>query len=131
MQSVRDILDIIKLKGHNVQEISRKTGIKADKIYKWLEGKGTPRHEDGEKIKEWANNNLEKIPKKRYEKNEDLTIVNERDAEYRRISREDKLLDLVKSQQESILLLSRQVDTMQKKISSLEGDGMGNVRHSG
>lgn len=44
--------------------MSKETGISAYKIYKWLDGKGNPKHEDAQKLEEWLSPNLEESPQK-------------------------------------------------------------------
>lgn len=42
--------------------MSNQTGISAYKIYKWLDGKGNPKHEDAKKLELWLNSNMEEVP---------------------------------------------------------------------
>lgn len=62
MQTIEEILKIIKEKNLNVADISRRTGIPGTRIYKWLDGKGNPKVVDSGKILDWAANNLEVVP---------------------------------------------------------------------
>jgi hypothetical protein len=43
-------------------KMSNETGISAYKIYKWLDGKGKPKHEDAVKIGKWLGPNVEVVP---------------------------------------------------------------------
>lgn len=63
MQNSKEILNIIKQRGLNVQEIERQSGIKGGRIYKWLNGAGNPKVEDSEKLIKWAGQYLEDVPR--------------------------------------------------------------------
>lgn len=53
MQLVDQLSTFLKEKGVSVLKFSNETGISAYKIYKWIDGKGNPKHEDVNKIEEW------------------------------------------------------------------------------
>lgn len=59
MQKIDQILDIIKTKGLNIQQVARNSGISSSRIYKWLDGKGRPKSEDSRLLTEWAAKYLE------------------------------------------------------------------------
>lgn len=48
-----NILDELKQTGASVLKISKETGIPANRMYKWYEGKGTPKYEDVQILKAW------------------------------------------------------------------------------
>lgn len=62
MQNPAEILDIIKEKRINVQEIERQSGIPSARLYKWLSGKGNPKTSDAVLLSKWASKHLDKVP---------------------------------------------------------------------
>ena len=66
MQLVDQLSAVLKQKGVSVLRFSNESGISAYKIYKWMDKKGNPKHEDVKKIEEWLKN-LDNVPR---EKNE-------------------------------------------------------------
>jgi transcriptional regulator with XRE-family HTH domain len=62
LQIVDQIREKLQSKGLSVLKMSNQTGISAYKIYKWLDGKGKPKHEDVVKIGKWLGNNIEEVP---------------------------------------------------------------------
>lgn len=63
MQTTEQILNFIKENNLNVQEIERQSGIKSTRIYKWLDGIGSPKVEDSEKLQNWAKKYMNKSAK--------------------------------------------------------------------
>lgn len=61
MQIIKSLQEIVKNKEYSIAEIARSTGIKQDRIYKWLDGKGNPKAEDSSKLEKWLKG-LEEIP---------------------------------------------------------------------
>jgi transcriptional regulator with XRE-family HTH domain len=61
------ILDEIKAKGVSVLTISKETGIPANRMYKWYEGKGSPKHEDVQKLRKWLGKDVEEVPREKGE----------------------------------------------------------------
>jgi predicted transcriptional regulator len=62
LQIVEQIREKLQTKGLSVLKMSNEVGISAYKIYKWLDGKGKPKHEDAVKIGKWLGGNVEVIP---------------------------------------------------------------------
>lgn len=111
MQTIEEILKSIKEKNLNISEISRKTGIPGTRIYKWLDNKGKPKVDDSEKIKEWAKNNLDKVPHETNSK--EVIPTNGKDeflVKYLHMLEDDKkyFQDLVKTNL-SMLAIAQQV----------------------
>lgn len=63
MQKTSEILEKIKSQRLNILEVSRQSGIKSARLYKWLDGIGSPKVEDSERLKEWAGKFLEQVPR--------------------------------------------------------------------
>ena len=57
-----DILAEIKAVGVSLLKISKQTGIPVNRMYKWYEGKGSPKHEDVQILRQWLGKNAEKVP---------------------------------------------------------------------
>lgn len=62
MQIIDRIAGEISKKKISVLKLSNETGISAYKIYKWLDKKGSPKHEDSIKLEKWLKNDLEIVP---------------------------------------------------------------------
>jgi hypothetical protein len=54
MQTIEEILEVIKNKDTNIKLVSKETGISSDRLYSWRQGRGTPKAADENKLKEWA-----------------------------------------------------------------------------
>lgn len=53
MQIITNLQDILKQKGYSVLQFSKEAEISAYKVYKWFDKKGSPKHEDVQKINNW------------------------------------------------------------------------------
>lgn len=54
MQTLGEILEVLKRKDTNIKKISKESGISSDRLYSWRQGRGTPKAEDAAKLMEWA-----------------------------------------------------------------------------
>lgn len=61
MQLVERLSAFLKDNSLSVLRFSNESGISAYKVYKWIEGKGNPKHDDVQKIEEWLRN-MEVVP---------------------------------------------------------------------
>lgn len=50
-----EVLEIRKQRKVSVTQLSKSTGIPADRIYKWESGVGNPKADDSEKLQKWLN----------------------------------------------------------------------------
>lgn len=50
-----EVLEIRKQRKVSVTQLSKSTGIPADRIYKWESGVGNPKADDSEKLQKWIN----------------------------------------------------------------------------
>jgi hypothetical protein len=62
LQLIEQIQKKLTEESKSVLKMSNETGISAYKIYKWLDQKGKPKHEDAKKLEEWLSNNMDKVP---------------------------------------------------------------------
>jgi SOS-response transcriptional repressor LexA len=63
VQTIDEILDIIKKSGISVQDISKQTGIKDQNLYKWLQGKSRPKAIDFGLLSNWVEINTSSFSK--------------------------------------------------------------------
>lgn len=94
-----DIIDEIRAKGVSVLKISKETGIPANRMYKWYEGKGSPKHEDVLILRKWLGQKVEEVPHGTA-KSSDLTSLIESN---KALSESNK--SLAKSHEELVLMM--------------------------
>lgn len=63
MQLIDQIKKELKGRGVSVLKFSNETGISAYKVYKWFDGKGSPKHDDVVKLEKWLRKELEVVPR--------------------------------------------------------------------
>lgn len=83
-----NILDELKGTGASVLKISKETGIPANRMYKWYEGKGSPKYEDVQILRKWLNKLSEEV----------TNVVEEPQISYK--GSDDRLAALIKSNQD-------------------------------
>lgn len=61
MQIIDELRDRIAKKRLSVLKVANETGISAYKMYKWLDGKAQPKHDDVVILEKWLRNKMEKV----------------------------------------------------------------------
>lgn len=62
MQLIDTLSKFLKTKGISVLRFSNESGISAYKVYKWIDKKGNPKHDDAKKIEIWLSK-MELVPR--------------------------------------------------------------------
>lgn len=65
MQIIERLQNKISEDRLSVLKISKETGIPAYRIYKWLDGKANPKHEDVQILEKWLSKGVEKLTKEK------------------------------------------------------------------
>ena len=105
MQIIDDLNRVLKEKKLSVLKVSKETGIPASRIYKWLDGKGRPKHEDVQKVQGWIKGDLEEIQ----------NTANEPEIDYKKLY----LQQITKTEdalRENLSTLTEQVDLLKEKL---------------
>lgn len=126
MQLIDQIRKELKDKGVSVLKLSNETGISAYKIYKWLDGKATPKHEDSKKLEQWLRNELEDVPPGNGEsgnvppKNPDITPGSQSEVVLLRqiIQLKDQIIGMQSKENSG---LQTQLDAAIKRIEAIDG----------
>lgn len=65
---IREILfNELKKKGVTIYQFSKETGIPKERVYKWEQGKGTPKEEDAQRIRAWIGEKVTTMEEPRQE----------------------------------------------------------------
>lgn len=105
MQLIEQIRRKLKENEISVLKLSNETGISAYKIYKWLDGKGSPKTEDSKLLEQWLRNSGEEVLKV---KENNSTYAHPQDQK-------DEIINLLK---DKVKLLERENQRLTNNINS-------------